>query len=189
MEFVEPIKDPKKIQAMKTYLLGKNKRDYLLFVLGINSAVRINDLLQLTWGEVLKDNMKIRTHIELKEDKTDKNKKFVIGKQLHKAIEIYMKELGEIDLEDLIFKSRKKGYSLTRQQARRIIKEAAEMVGIEDRIGCHSLRKTFGYNAYTKGYDIAIIQKYLNHSSPSVTLRYIGIDQQQMDDMVLDLDL
>lgn len=189
MEFVEPIKDVKKIQGMKNYLLGKNSRDYLLFVLGINSAVRINDLLQLTWGEILKPNMKIKSFIELREDKTDKFKKFPIGKQLTKAIEIHMKNCNEIDLDDYVFKSRKKGYHITRQQARRIIKEAAEMVGIEDRIGCHSLRKTFGYNAYKKGYDIVIIQKYLNHSSPSVTLRYIGIDQEEMDDMVLDLDL
>ena len=66
---------------------------------------------------------------------------------------------------------------------------AARSVGITERIGTHSLRKTFGFFAYQQGIDLTMIQKLLNHSSQTETLRYIGITQEQMDKVVLNLDL
>jgi len=54
MRAVEPIRDPRKIDAVKKYLKGKNIRDYALFVVGINVALRISDLLSLKWEDVLK---------------------------------------------------------------------------------------------------------------------------------------
>ena len=62
-------------------------------------------------------------------------------------------------------------------------------MGIKEKIGTHTLRKTFGYHAYIKTKNIALIQKLLNHSSPSVTLRYIGITQDDLDNVYLNLDL
>ena len=85
--------------------------------------------------------------------------------------------------------SRKNKGFLLRQQAYKIINNVAKEVGIKEKIGTHTLRKTFGYHAYNKGYDIAIIQMLFNHSSPSVTLRYIGITQDNLDDVYLSLDL
>ena len=70
-----------------------------------------------------------------------------------------------------------------------IINGVAKAVGIKENIGTHTLRKTFGYHAYNNGYDITLIQKLFNHSSPAVTLRYIGITQDEMDDVYLSLDL
>lgn len=70
----------------------------------------------------------------------------------------------------------------------KIIKEAAEAVGVKD-IGTHSLRKTWAYHSYKAGTDIVIIQDMLNHSSPAITLRYIGITQDEKDRAVLSLDL
>jgi len=78
---------------------------------------------------------------------------------------------------------------LLRQQAYRVLNDVAKCVGIKEKIGTHTLRKTFGYHAYNNGYDIAIIQKLFNHSSPSTTLRYIGITQDEMDNVYLSLDL
>ena len=76
-----------------------------------------------------------------------------------------------------------------RQRAYWILNEAARSIGIKEKIGTHTLRKTFGYHAYKNGYDIEIIQKLFNHSSPSITLRYIGITQDNLDDVYLSLDL
>ncbi|MFD1676865.1 tyrosine-type recombinase/integrase [Alicyclobacillus fodiniaquatilis] len=74
-------------------------------------------------------------------------------------------------------------------QAWKALNKAAKTVGIKERIGTHTLRKTFAYHAYKQGQDITLIQKLLNHSAPSVTLRYIGITQDQMDDVNLTLNL
>ena len=69
------------------------------------------------------------------------------------------------------------------------VKREVQEVGIKEKIGTHTLRKTFGYHTYNNGYDITLIQKLFNHSSPSVTLRYIGITQDELDDVYLSLDL
>ena len=70
---------------------------------------------------------------------------------------------------------------LGRSAAYRIINGACRVVGIKENIGTHTLRKTFGYHHYRKFKDIALLQKIFNHYSPSVTLRYIGIDQEEIN--------
>ena len=64
--------------------------------------------------------------------------------------------------------------------AYKILRDAAAHVGLEN-IGTHTLRKTFGYHFYKQYKNVALLQKIFNHSDPQVTLRYIGIDQDEMD--------
>lgn len=78
---------------------------------------------------------------------------------------------------------------MQRDQAYKLINQAARAVGINDKIGSHTMRKTFAYQAYQSGIDLTLIQKLLNHSAPSVTLAYIGITQDQMDDVYMNLNL
>lgn len=85
--------------------------------------------------------------------------------------------------------SRKKGGTLQRAQAWKVINDAAKAVGITGHIGTHTLRKTFAYHAYKQGKDIVQIQKLLNHSSPAVTLAYIGITQEEQDEIYLTINL
>ncbi len=190
LEFVQPIRDKKQIEAIKKYLKGTNFRDYCLFTLGINSALRISDLLKLKIGDVLDEKKKVKDRIQIKEKKTGKDKNFPMGDNAKKAVSEYLVTRGEYSLNDPLFISRKGDKaSLQRDQAYKIINQAARAVGITDRIGSHTMRKTFAYQAYQSGIDLTLIQKLLNHSAPSVTLAYIGITQDQMDDVYLNLNL
>lgn len=182
MEYVEPIRSKNEIDNMKRYLKNSNLRDYLLFVLGINSGLRISDLLLLTVSDV---NGKDR--IILREKKTGKSKDFPLSDTCKKAIKEYVATI-EVD-RGCLFKSKKGDRPITRIQAYRIIHEAARAIGITEAIGTHTLRKTFGYWAYKKGVDITKIQKLLNHSAPSVTLAYIGITRDELDDVYINLNL
>ena len=74
MEFVEPIRNKKQLEAMKKYLLVHNQRDYVLFVLGINSGLRISDLLKLTVEDV-----QGKARITIREQKTGKSKNFPLS--------------------------------------------------------------------------------------------------------------
>ena len=187
MQTVEPIKDKKQLDNMKRYLKEKNPRDYLLFVLGINSGLRISDLLNLQVSDVLhKDKIYIR------EKKTNKEKQFPLNDNCKKAIKAYLSQRE--DKNDYLFKSRKKTGSngtgaISRQQAYDILHTAARAVGIKSQIGTHTLRKTFGYWAYKAGYDIELIQQIFNHASPRITLRYIGITQDDIDSVYINLNL
>lgn len=190
MEFVQPIRDPEKLTAMKKVLKGSNLRDYTMFTIGINSALRISDILKLKVSDVLDDKGKVADRItNIRETKTKKAKDFPISSNAKKAIEEYLKARKDLKVTDYLFVSRKGQKAITRQQAWHIINQAAGEVGINDKIGSHSLRKTFAYHAYKSGYDLSIIQKLLNHSSPKETLRYIGITQDQMDDVYINLNL
>ena len=188
MEFVEPIRDLQKIEAMKRVLRGTNMRDYCLFVLGINSALRISDLLKLTVGDVLNERGKPRERITLRETKTGKAKTFPFSKNAQKAVQEYLDTRTWTRAEPL-FLSRKGGGHIQRTRAWTVLNDAARTVGIKDNIGTHTLRKTFAYHAYKAGYDLSILQQLLNHSSPGVTLRYIGITQDDVDQVYLNVNL
>lgn len=174
MNKVEPIRDIKKINEIKSYLLEKSDRDYFLFVLGINAGPRISEILPFTVNDVTADRLSIY------ESKNDNNLRIYVNPQLRKVINWYIEGKQP---EDLLFPSRKgKGSRpITRVQAYNILNDAARAVGLQDNIGTHTLRKTFGYWHYKNYKDVALLQKIFGHSSPSITLRYIGIEQDEID--------
>ncbi len=190
MQYVQPIRDKKTIQRMKAILKSRSYRDYALFTLGINSGLRVSDLLNLKVSDVLDDKGKIKDRITLREKKTGKAKDFPVGATAKKALQEYLGNTKNLDKEGYLFPSRKKGNgSISRVQAYRILNEAARLAGLEERIGTHTLRKTFGYHAYRMGLDLSVIQKLMNHSSPGITLAYIGITQDDLDNVYLTLNL
>jgi len=190
MNTVEPIRDKKKIKAMKAVLKSKSIRNYLLFTMGINTGLRISDLLKLKLQDVMEDNRKIKNTIYIRENKTGKEKVFAINKTVKEAIKEYVSSLKTYELYWYIFKSKKGENSpITRIQAYEILNNAAELIGITDKVGTHSLRKTFGYHARIKGAPIETLQKIFNHASPCITMRYIGITQAELEYVYLDLNL
>ncbi|WP_129598588.1 site-specific integrase [Anaerophilus nitritogenes] len=181
MNIVQPIRDKNKIEDMKHELLKSGYKNYLLFVTGINTGLRVGDLLHLKVYDI-----KNRTHIMIEEQKTGKEKRFLINNQLRKDFERYIQNMKE---EEYLFQSRKgKNKPITRVQAYRILNETGRRVGLSE-IGTHTLRKTFGYWHYQIYKDVAILQDIFNHSSPSVTLRYIGINQDIKDKTIEDFYL
>lgn len=188
MELVQPIRDKKKIESIKKILKGSSIRNHCLFVLGINSGLRISDLLNLKISDVIDERSKIKDRISLREKKTAKLKDFPVGDTAKKALDEYLSQRNYLP-EEPLFISRKYGEALKRHQANKIINDAALAVGIKENIGTHTLRKTFGYHAYQSGIDITLLQKLFNHSAPSITLAYIGITQDNLDDVYLSLNL
>lgn len=189
MQIVQPIKEKEKIEAIKKVLRAATLRNELLFVLGINTGLRISDLLSLRTGDVWADKTGVAGRIELKEKKTGKTRSIALNRKTKQLIKRYIeKERPHPGSDEPLFLSQKGG-PISRQHAYDLLNTAARLVGVTGRIGTHSLRKTFGYFAYMQGTDLAMIQKLLNHSSQAETLRYIGITQEQMDDVVMKLEL
>ena len=172
VNIVYPIKDKEKIAQMKK-ILSSNKRNLLLFNLGINSGLRVSDILALDIKDV-----KDKTFIELREQKINKYKQFPINERIQKDIKDFIQDK---DIDEPLFLSQKDN-RLSRVQSYKILRKAAKEVGIDVHIGTHSLRKTFGYHHYKQFDDIVLLQKIFNHSSPSVTLRYIGMEQEIIDE-------
>ena len=186
MNYVEPIRDKRKIEEMKEELKKNGTRDYLLFVFGINVGLRISDIIKLKVEDVLDYTGGIKKHIEIKEEKTKKIKRFKINPLLAEELYQYVRNLN---MSDYIFQSRNgNNRHITRERAYIILNNAALNIGLQN-IGAHSLRKTMGYHFYQQTHDVALLQEVFNHSSPSITLRYIGINQDVMDNAIDNFNL
>jgi len=90
LNFVEPIKNKKQIQKMKEYLHKSNLRDYTLFTFGINSLLRVSDLLNLQLSDVMNSNGTIKTEVVLKEQKTGKTKRFPFNSSIKESLTEYL---------------------------------------------------------------------------------------------------
>lgn len=191
---VEPLKNIKDINKIKTYFRGReDKRDYTIFVVGINIGLRASDLLQLKIKDVLNSDGSIKDSVKILEQKTKKVREFKLNKSCKDALEIYIKELNSPGVDDYLFSSRKGGH-LTVKSLHKIIKTITRELNIKGNYGTHTLRKTFAYHIYINNIQdnltiLHTLQKILNHSTPAMTLRYIGITKEVINDVYDGLNL
>ena len=192
MSTTKPIRKIEDIEALKNYFLHKkhNLRNYTMVCLGINSALRISDLLSLTWGDVYDfTNSCFRQHIAIIERKTGKRTENALNTNAMKALESYKNSLSEVTEQTFIFPGRGRKKPLSRSPAYRILRSAGQALHFETGISCHSLRKTFGYHAWKMGVQPAVLTQVFHHSSFQVTKRYLGIEQDDIDQVFLAIHL
>ncbi len=187
MEYVNPIKDIDKINAIKKNLQNQSLRDLLLFVLGINTGIRVHDLLTLKVKDI-SDGANIREFLYICDDKNKEQKAHYINNQVKAVLEKYLAS-RKFEEEEFLLNTKKNALPITRQQAYRIINQAGKEVGITGKIGTHTLRKTFGYHAFRKGIAISILMSIYNHQTHAETLRYIGIDKDEQQLIKVDVNL
>ena len=188
MATTQPIRDKQQIRDMSEYYLNLGQiRNYVLIVMGLHTALRISDLLSLTWDSVYDfDNERIWTHINITEKKTGKNKSIALNGNVISALTAH---LNAARRGAFLFENARTGNAISRIQAYRITRAAAESMRFKERVSCHSLRKTFGYHAWKSGVALAVIMDIYNHSSLAVTRRYLGITQDDKDAVYLGLVL
>lgn len=177
---VQPIRSLDKIEDMK-WSLKKwcGERDYILFLLGINTGLRVGDLLNLKISDV-----KGKKKLSIKEGKTEKSRTIQLT-NIYEELNTYTASLEGTEWLFPSRKAKKEGKPvdkpISRIQAYRQLNKASEMVDMPDGIGTHTMRKTFGYWHYKQFKDVAELQMILNHSHPDVTLKYIGITDEQIE--------
>jgi len=188
MNNVEPIKSKEKVFAIKQYILSDRysekyrARDYLLFVFGINSALRISDLLSLQVKDVFNNEGEIKESFKIRIGKTKREMKILINESVRKALKYYFDKEKFPDPNDYLFKTHT-GQKLDRIRAWVLIKKWVEAVGLDPaNYGTHTLRKTWGYHSRKNfGIPIELISEKLGHKSNAVTKRYIGISQEEIN--------
>lgn len=191
MSTTKPIKNQENIQKLKDYFLEQKRyRDYTLVTFGLNTALRISDLLSLTWHDVYHFDKKcFFTYVTIKEQKTGKINQIYLNDSVIQALSLLLENKCDICEESYIFQSRKGSQPISRIQAYRIIHDASNELGFETKISCHSLRKTFGYQAWKQGAEPALIMNIYNHSSYQITKRYLCIDQDDRDSLYQKINL
>ena len=177
-----PIEDKRMIADIGDYLKERNERDYVLFMTGIYLGRRISDILEYRVRD-LRD----KDRIAIRETKTGDTVMLAINPHLKKIYHDFLK--GKRDYEFVFKRSGKKNRPISRVRVWQILKNAADAVGYTDSLSCHVMRKTFAYWLYMdSGGDIVMVQELLGHDDPSITRRYIGIDQQKKDKAICNLN-
>lgn len=182
MNRVQPIRDKQTVKDIFDYLYEKNKRDGIMYAIGIYMGLRISDILPLRVRDAKKQ------YFYFREKKTGKEKRIPINKFIRKLLDDYIKDKKDYEC---LFRSPRKNANqpISRQQAYKIISDAGKQFGIQDGIGTHTMRKTFGYHYYKKTKDVATLMELFNHSHESITLRYIGITQDTISKVYESVDL
>jgi integrase len=183
---VEPITSKADIKRIKENLRAK-PRDYALFVCGINLGLRGTDLLNLSFEHFLRPDRTFKTHLKLRESKNNNLRRIKLCDNVKEAIQRLLSAENEpCDLTQLVFQSRKVREDGNRRMSittlHQLVCKWCGDAGIEGNFGSHTLRKTYGYLHYKKNSDRLIpLMKMFGHSAPSITLKYIGSLQEEID--------
>ena len=180
MNTVEPIRSLKVLEDMIWRLRVTSDRNYMLFLTGIYTGLRISDILRLKVRD-----FRNRDYLYLRAKKTGKETKLCINPVLKKEMARYIEGKAP---DEWLFPSRVtaggKARPIGREQAYRIIRDLGRRYGLEN-IGTHSMRKTFGYHMYKNNhYNLALLQEIYGHKNPADTLRYIGVSREKANEAI-----
>lgn len=177
---VQPLRTQQEINDF-LFCLRRNKnanRDVFLFLIGINSGLRMSDIVKLQKKDIISSK-----NPRIVEKKTGKTRILYLS-SLQDLIQDYTKDL---EPEDYLFPSTKGGH-LEVNTVYQMFQKVAKLLGRDD-IGTHTLRKTFGYHYYKKTKDVATLMEIFGHSSEKITKRYIGINEDEISETLLNFRL
>ena len=188
MAITEPISSKQQVRELSNYYLQRGQlRNCCLIVLGVHTALRVSDLLRLTWEDVYDfAHDRVRESIAVIEKKTGKTRIIALNKSAIRTLAAYAAQTAKPGR--FLIENATTGKAISRVQAYRIVRAAAEALKLQGRVSCHSLRKTFGYHAWKSGVSPTVIMEIYNHSSFAVTRRYLGVTQDDKNKAYMRLD-
>lgn len=173
-----PIKNHKDIDAIKIILCPK-VRDYCLFVVGINSALRASDLTRIKLGDVR--YLEISDHHVLREKKTKKLRGLTVNKPMYEAIHALLAKMPNATDDDYLFQSQRGKKPLTTSYLNHLVKKWCRAIKLKGNYGSHTLRKTWGYHArVTFGVDLPTLVDCFGHATQRQTLEYLCIQEEEV---------
>ncbi len=179
---VEPVRKIKDIKSISK-LLSDKPRDLLLWTMGINNGLRASDLVGIKVVQV--QDLKPGDVLNIVESKTGKDNVLVINKSVYKALKAFLKT-WQPDPSEYLFQSRKGNGHITSQSVGRLVKTWCKAINLDGNYGAHTLRKTWGYHQRVNhGVGFEILCKRYNHSSPSITMGYLGIESKEVHDVLM----
>ena len=201
----DPIKDMQDIFRVSEFLIEQNRyRDNMLFIVGINFGLRVSDLLVLRFSDLINPDCSFRDSFAIIEKKTSntrkakRNRYISINTAVVEAVTLYLENTPGVRLSDYLFRSESnrggnQNKPIHRNSVDRILKGIGEDLDLRYHMSTHTLRKTFGYHQMVmSGNDprkLLLLQKIFGHSTSAMTLDYIGITLEEIEDAYRNLNL
>ena len=201
----EPIKRIEDVMRISRYLIREERyRDNMLFIVGINFGLRVSDLRELRFSNLLNDNLTFKDSFPVFEKKTrntrkkKKNRYITVNDAVVEAVTLYLEHTNGACLDDYMFRSEanngaNKNKPLTARSIERILKGIAADLGLNMKVATHTLRKTFCYHQMLMSNNdprkLLLLSKMLGHSHPGITMDYIGITGEEIENAYKELNL
>ena len=201
----EPIKNLDDIMRISEFLIRRRRwRDNMLFIVGINFGLRVSDLIQLRFSNLINDNLVFKSSFPVFEKKTrntrkqKKNRYITINTAVIEAVTLYLEHTPDVSLSDYMFRSQShngmdRNRPMTRCSVDRVLKGIAEDCDLSIQMSTHTLRKTFAYHQMVMSNNdprkLLLLSKMLGHSSVGVTMDYIGITSDEIEEAYRGLNL
>ena len=192
MKHVEAVKTKDQRSQVEAHLPEAGQIYHDIWKLGVNTALRISDLLQLTMANVRQLDPDVPA-LELVEQKTGKPRRIMVNAG---ALKIMQRRFTDHPTHHYLFQSdavnlnpRGEPQSINRRSVSRVFEKVGQQIAPKCLLGTHSMRKTRGYAMFEAGRSIESICRVLNHLSPAVTMAYIGIEQRDVDNSYLEFEL
>jgi len=192
MREVEAVKTSEQRQQVEAHLAALGTIYADIWKIGVNTALRISDLLSLTMDNVRNLDTD-KPSLNIIEQKTGKHRKIVVNQSALAVMQCRLaNHPGDVWLfqTDAVNRDRRgPPKPINRRSVSRVFEQVGRRVAPKVALGTHSMRKTRGYAMHKAGRSIESIAKVLNHSSPAVTMRYIGLVQQDIDESYMEFEL
>ena len=201
----EPIKKMEDIMRISEYLISNKRwRDNMLFIVGINFGLRVSDLRLLRFSNLIDDDLTFKNSFPILEKKTrntrkrKKNRYITINTAVIEAVTTYLANTPGVSLSDYLFRSKSnngkyENKPISRQAVNDILCGIAKELSLNTKMSSHTLRKTFCYHQMLMSKNdprkLMLLSKMLGHSSISITLDYIGITGEEIDEAYKNLNL
>lgn len=192
----DPIKSMEDIDRISEFLISSGRfRDNMLFIVGINFGLRISDLRQLRFSNLINENLVFKDSFPVFETKTrntrkrKRNRYITVNDAVVEAVTLYLENTPNVSLSDYMFRSVSNNGSnhnepISPQAVNQILKGIARDLNLKMKVSTHTLRKTFCYWMMVQGNNdprrLLLLQKMLGHSSTMQTLTYIGLNEEEI---------
>lgn len=188
MNFVGPLREHTDIEAMKRVLMRRaNRRDYCLFVVGINCWLSPEAVLELRMTDVVDAQGNVRDVIH--SPTYGAYSDVPLSNTAKWALERYLQDRWHYTLDEPLFRSEKGGGPIQRAQGWKLLHQAGKEAGIKQSVGLNTLRKTYGYQALQRGVSVTRLKEMYHHPSPVFTLSYLGVYEHSDDAPTVRLEL
>ena len=184
---VEPIRDMADIRAIKS-LLAHEPRNLCLFVFGINTAFRANELLSIRIGQIR--HLQAGDTLSLKQSKNHQYRRVTLNLAVIEATRRWLAHHPNPDDHAPLFLSQRTGSALRVPALNRLVKRWCANAGLSGNYGSHTLRKTWGYQHRVQlDTPIPLLMQTYGHATQQQTLEYLGIQDKEIEQVYLELNL
>jgi site-specific recombinase XerD len=168
-------------ECLKIFQVVDNPKHKLLLLIGYGAGLRVSEIVQLQWRDILFGEHKIH----IKNAKGKKDRMVMLPYSIVRSLELYrLLYKGK----HYVFEGQFAGEPYSSGSVQQVMRDALKKSGLEKKATVHTLRHSFATHLLENGTDIRYIQQFLGHSSIKTTTIYTHLTKSAVDKIQSPLD-